>query len=74
MAAVLGATVEEKKEEKEYVMGLEKGLAIIEAFGISKGPLTLTHAAEITGHTKAASASGRAPGWSARVKKSLKLA
>ena len=35
-------------------MGLEKGLAIIEAFGISKGPLTLTHAAEITGHTKAA--------------------
>ena len=54
MAAVLGATVDEKKEEKEYVMGLEKGLAIIEAFGISKGPLTLTHAAEITGHTKAA--------------------
>ena len=44
----------EKKEEKEYVMGLEKGLAIIEAFGICKGPLTLTHAAEITGHSKAA--------------------
>ena len=35
-------------------MGLEKGLAIIEAFGMSKGPLTLTQAAEITGHTKAA--------------------
>lgn len=42
------------KEEKEYVMGLEKGLAIMEAFGIAKGPLTLTQAAEITGHTKAA--------------------
>ena len=42
------------KEEKEYVMGLEKGLAIVEAFGIAKGPLTLTQAAEITGHTKAA--------------------
>jgi IclR family transcriptional regulator, pca regulon regulatory protein len=40
-------------EEKEYVMGLEKGLAIIEAFGLSKTPLTLTQAAEITGHTKA---------------------
>lgn len=40
--------------EKEYVMGLEKGLAIIEAFGIQKGPLTLSQAAELTGHTKAA--------------------
>jgi IclR family pca regulon transcriptional regulator len=52
------ATVREQKdpvkEEKEYVMGLEKGLAIVEAFGIAKGPLTLTQAAEITGHTKAA--------------------
>lgn len=43
-----------RSDEREYVMGLEKGLAIIEAFGISKGPLTLTQAAEITGHTKAA--------------------
>ena len=33
-------------EEKEYVMGLEKGLAIIEAFGQRKGPMTLTQAAE----------------------------
>ena len=40
--------------EKEYVMGLEKGLAIIEAFGLNRGPLTLTEAANITGHTKAA--------------------
>ena len=53
MAAVLEGGPDEKGE-KEYVMGLEKGLAIIEAFGISKGPLTLTQAAEITGHTKAA--------------------
>ncbi|MFA7556221.1 MAG: IclR family transcriptional regulator C-terminal domain-containing protein [Hydrogenophaga sp.] len=40
-------------EEKEYVMGLEKGLTIIEAFGHRKAPMTLTQAAEITGHTKA---------------------
>jgi IclR family transcriptional regulator, pca regulon regulatory protein len=42
-----------EKEEREYVMGLEKGLSIIEAFGIARGPLTLTQVAEITGHTKA---------------------
>ena len=40
--------------DKEYVMGLEKGLAIVEAFGIQRGPLTLSQAAELTGHTKAA--------------------
>ncbi len=39
--------------EREYVMGLEKGLAIIEAFGLRRGSLSLTQAAEITGHTKA---------------------
>ncbi|WP_236002368.1 IclR family transcriptional regulator domain-containing protein [Paraburkholderia elongata] len=33
-------------------MGLEKGLSVIEAFGMKKGPLTVTQAAEITGHTK----------------------
>ncbi|MFM0011272.1 IclR family transcriptional regulator C-terminal domain-containing protein [Paraburkholderia sediminicola] len=33
-------------------MGLEKGLSIIEAFGMKKGPLTVTQAADITGHTK----------------------
>lgn len=43
---------ETRENEPEYVMGLEKGLSIIEAFGIRKGPLTLTQAAEITGHTK----------------------
>ena len=53
MATVLERE-DQVKEEKEYVMGLEKGLAIVEAFGIAKGPLTLTQAAEITGHTKAA--------------------
>lgn len=40
-------------EEKEYVAGLEKGLAIIEAFGIWGKPLTLSEAAEITGHSRA---------------------
>ncbi len=39
--------------DKEYVAGLEKGLAIIEAFGIQRGRLTLTEAARITGHTRA---------------------
>lgn len=39
--------------DKEYVMGLEKGLLLIEAFGLSQSPLTLSAAAEITGHTKA---------------------
>lgn len=48
------AQTQVEKVEKEYVMGLEKGLAIVEAFGIKRGPLTLTQAAEITGHTKAA--------------------
>lgn len=41
------------KEDKEYVAGLEKGLAIIEAFGIRNGALTLSEAAEITGHPRA---------------------
>lgn len=40
-------------EDKEYVAGLEKGLAIIEAFGIRNGSLTLSEAAEITGYTRA---------------------
>jgi IclR family pca regulon transcriptional regulator len=40
-------------EEKEYVAGLEKGLAIIEAFGIRNKPLTLSEAAHITGHSRA---------------------
>lgn len=40
-------------EDKEYVAGLEKGLAIIEAFGIRNDALTLSEAAEITGHTRA---------------------
>ncbi|WP_245638690.1 IclR family transcriptional regulator domain-containing protein [Hydrogenophaga palleronii] len=39
--------------DKEYVMGLEKGLLLIEAFGVSNSPLTLSEAAEITGHSKA---------------------
>ncbi|MDZ4126690.1 MAG: IclR family transcriptional regulator C-terminal domain-containing protein [Hydrogenophaga sp.] len=39
--------------DKEYVMGLEKGLLLIEAFGVSNSPLTLTEAASITGHSKA---------------------
>jgi IclR family pca regulon transcriptional regulator len=42
------------KQEKEYVAGLEKGLAIIEAFGICNRPITLSEAAKITGHSRAA--------------------
>jgi IclR family transcriptional regulator, pca regulon regulatory protein len=39
--------------DKEHVMGLEKGLLLIEAFGVSNAPMTLSQAAEITGHSKA---------------------
>lgn len=41
------------REETEYVMVLEKGLAVIEAFGLLRGPATLSQLSEITGHTKA---------------------
>ncbi len=51
MASLAGGK-ESRESEPEYVMGLEKGLSIIEAFGMKKGPLTVTQAAEITGHTK----------------------
>lgn len=44
---------ERTAEEKEYVAGLEKGLAIIEAFGIHNKPLTPSEAAQITGHSRA---------------------
>lgn len=47
------STETRSREDKEYVAGLEKGLAVIEAFGIHNGPLTLSEAAEITGHTRA---------------------
>ena len=40
--------------DKDYVAGLEKGLAIIEAFGLRHGPLTLSEAADVTGHSRAA--------------------
>jgi IclR family pca regulon transcriptional regulator len=40
-------------DDKEYVAGLEKGLSIIEAFGIMNRPLTLSEAAEVTGHSRA---------------------
>jgi IclR family pca regulon transcriptional regulator len=53
MATVTGPG-EHDSAEKEYVMGLEKGLAVIEAFSIARGPLTLTQAADITGHSKSA--------------------
>lgn len=39
-------------EESEYVMGLEKGLAIVEAFGLLRGGGSLTQIAEITGYSK----------------------
>ena len=41
------------REDTEYVMVLEKGLAVIEAFGLLRGPATLSELAQITGHTKA---------------------
>ena len=47
------AALPRTSDEKEYVAGLEKGLAIIEAFGIANRALTLSEAAEITGHSRA---------------------
>jgi IclR family pca regulon transcriptional regulator len=49
----MASTEARTSEEKEYVAGLEKGLAIIEAFGIHNRPLTLSEAARITGHSRA---------------------
>lgn len=40
-------------QDRDYVMALEKGLAIIEAFGQIRGGANLTRLAEVTGHTKA---------------------
>lgn len=42
-----------ERGERDYVMALEKGLAIIEAFGHLRGSASLTQLAEVTGHTKA---------------------
>lgn len=52
-SAKKSSAVDSSKEEKEYVMGLEKGLSIIEAFGLMNKPLTLSEAAQITGHSRA---------------------
>lgn len=42
-----------ERGERDYVMALEKGLAIIEAFGQLRSGATLTELADVTGHTKA---------------------
>lgn len=42
-----------ERAERDYVMALEKGLAIVEAFGQLRSAATLTQLAEVTGHTKA---------------------
>ncbi len=43
---------EKERSERDYVLSLEKGLAIIEAFGQLRGAATLSQLAEVTGHTK----------------------
>lgn len=48
-----GTNTSTERTERDYVMALEKGLAIIEAFGQLRGAATLTRLAEVTGHTKA---------------------
>lgn len=40
-------------EARERIAGLEKGLAIIEAFGAGRPPLTLSEAAQVTGLSRA---------------------
>ena len=42
-----------ERDDREYVMGLEKGLSVIEAFALVKGPATLSKLADVTGHSKA---------------------
>ncbi len=44
----------DERSERDYVLSLEKGLVIIEAFGQLRGAATLTQIAEVTGYTKAA--------------------
>lgn len=39
--------------DRDYVMALEKGLAVIEAFGHLRAAATLSQLAELTGHSKA---------------------
>lgn len=51
--AILGTDERAERGERDYVMALEKGLAIIEAFGQLRSGATLTQLAEVTGHTKA---------------------
>lgn len=41
------------EEDREYVAGLEKGLAIVEAFGAQRPRLTLSEAAKLTGLSRA---------------------
>lgn len=48
-----GADERAERGERDYVMALEKGLAIIEAFGQLRSGATLTELADVTGHTKA---------------------
>lgn len=42
----------ESDSDKEFVAGLEKGLMVIEAFTLNNGPLTISDAAKITGHSR----------------------
>jgi IclR family pca regulon transcriptional regulator len=48
-------TIDESRssDDNEYVAGPEKSLAVIEAFGIMNRLLTLSEAAELTGHSRA---------------------
>ena len=48
-----GSEYADSPVDRDYVIALEKGLAIIEAFGQLRGPATLTQIAEVTGNTKA---------------------
>jgi IclR family pca regulon transcriptional regulator len=49
----MGIAEAQAQGDREYVMGLEKGLSIIEAFGLRKQSMTLAEAAQITGHSRA---------------------
>jgi IclR family transcriptional regulator, pca regulon regulatory protein len=44
---------QDDRADREYVAGLERGLAVLEAFGRQQGRMTVTEAAGMTGLARA---------------------
>jgi len=54
LAGIAGESGEPQAEDRDFVASLEKGLAVIEAFGAERPRLTLSDVAKLTGITRAA--------------------